>query len=194
MEMQWIWLFLSHIFSALIVFSSFIFQEAIHVHIPQARSALNSLICGCRVFGTSEMIVFRGHHRQIARYSHMLMPCHSSEWQHMRVIRREIDFCVHLVCPSLLCFRAQFGEPCDVSMHAAWITLLTDASAQRKHILQMFQNHRDSRFSRKPTHWASVSSAFICFPAEDNQGCQIWWTVSSQNRTENKNIYLYVWQ
>lgn len=48
------------------------------------------------------------------------------------VIRREIDFCVHLVCPSLLCFRAQFRKPCDVSMRTAWITRLTDASAPRK--------------------------------------------------------------
>lgn len=46
------------------------------------------------------------------------LPVNSPERQHARplcVIRREIDFCVHLVCPSLLCFKAQFRErPYDV--------------------------------------------------------------------------------
>lgn len=109
--------------SALIFLSSFQFCNADScAAFFKLWPGLNSLICARLVFvyGMSETIVFRGHHKQMDRYCHVPTPCQFSERQRIRslcVIRREIDFCVHLVCPSLLCFRAQFREAYDVLTH-----------------------------------------------------------------------------
>lgn len=66
------------------------------------------------VRGVSETIVFGGHHRQIDRYCRMQTPCQFAERQHVRslgVIRQEIDFCVHLVCPSLCVSKLNLERP-----------------------------------------------------------------------------------
>ena len=101
--------------------------------ILQARSGLNSLIWARLVYVVSETIVFGGHHRQIDRYCRAPTPCQFSERQRVRslcVIRREIDFCVHLVCPSLCVSKLNLERPMMYWRGAPWITLLKDASAQ----------------------------------------------------------------
>lgn len=100
--------------------------------ILQAWSEPNGLIWARLVFGTSGMIVFGGHHRQIARCCHMQTPCQFSEWQRSCSPRYQAgDWFLRPSClPFPLCFKAQFRELCDVLTGEPRITPLKDASVQ----------------------------------------------------------------
>lgn len=107
-------------------FSFFQFSARRFVYgILRAWSGLNSLICGRLVPGVRRVrddCFQRTSQADRQIPPRAALPVNSTERQHARplcVIRREIDFCVHLVCPSLLCFKAQFRErPYDVLTRA----------------------------------------------------------------------------
>lgn len=62
------------------------------------------------MYGMSETIVFRGHHRQILLYASSLSILTAAACV-FTVIGQEIDFCVHLVCPSLCVSKLNLERP-----------------------------------------------------------------------------------